>query len=252
VPRVRPVEYAVTGVTGLTALWMYFAVKPQPQPRWTGGVLFDDAVRNALRLRSPSALRAAWAASDVVGVSEVVLTVGLDSMVVPVLRGSVDVAWQLTWLDLEAYALGSLLTFNLYDSMGRARPSYADCQRDRTPDDSCGVSPTASFPSGHVAEAFVSAGLSCANHAYVPVYGGGPADALACVRDLTLASADGVLRIMGDRHYATDVLAGGALGFAFGYGLPVLLHYARHGRSADVTIAPMGQDRVGAVAVGHF
>jgi membrane-associated phospholipid phosphatase len=253
-PRFRPVEYAVTGVTGVVALSEYFFVRPQSQPHWSGGILFDDAVRDALRARSPSALRTVWALSDVVGVSGVVLTVGIDSMLVPVLRGHVDVAWQLTWFDLEAYSLGSIVTFTLYDTVGRARPSYADCQRDPRFDDSCNVSPTASFPSGHVAEAFISAGLSCANHAYVPLYGSRLADILACARDLTLASADGVLRIVGDRHYVTDVLAGGAIGFAFGYGLPVLLHYASgsHARVARLTLVPVAGDRIGVAAMAAF
>jgi membrane-associated phospholipid phosphatase len=174
-------------------------------------------------------------------------------MVVPVARGSFDTAWQLTWIDLEAYSLGSIVTFTLYDTIGRARPSYADCLRDES-FPGCSVSPTASFPSGHVAEGFMSAGLSCVNHGYVPIYGSPLADALACVRDVTLAWTDGLLRIMGDRHYATDVLAGGAIGFTFGAGLPLLLHYgrARGSRLPQVSVAPMGTDRIGLVATGAF
>ena len=116
------------------------------------------------------------------------------------------------------------------------------------------MSPTASFPSGHVAESFISAGLSCANHAYVPLYGGGFWDGFACARDVTLATADGVLRIMGDRHWATDVISGGGLGFAFGYAMPVLLHYrvGAGARAPGVSFAPMGNDRVGLVATGVF
>jgi membrane-associated phospholipid phosphatase len=165
--------------------------------------------------------------------------------------------WQLTWIDLESYSLGSIVTFTLYDTVGRARPSYGDCQHDPTLPD-CRTSPTASFPSGHVAESFIAAGLSCVNHAYVPIYGSRLFDTLACGRDLALASADGVLRIMGDRHYATDVLAGAAIGFTAGYALPLVLHYATGGasggraRSAGLTVVPMVGDRVGAVVTGTF
>jgi membrane-associated phospholipid phosphatase len=251
-PRFRPLEYAATLVVGLGAMAEYTWVPPRQQPHWVGGILFDDAVRNELRVRSPSAQRAVWAASDAVGTGGVVLVVGLDSMVVPLLRGSFDVAWQLTWMDMEAFAFGSVVTFSLYDSVGRARPSYTDCQRGVTTQ-GCDVSPTASFPSGHTAEAFLSAGLSCANHAYVPIYGSHVADALACARDLTLATADGVLRIMGDRHYTTDALAGGAIGFGFGYALPVLFHYARRGYGTPgFAVVPMGGNRMGFTAVGVF
>jgi membrane-associated phospholipid phosphatase len=251
-PRFRPGEYAFTGVTGLFALWEYFFLPSGVKPRWTGGILFDGAVHDALLVRDVSALRTIATVSDVLGSSEVVITVGIDSMLVPVARGSVDVAWQLTWFDLEAYSLGSVVTFTLYDSIARARPAYSDCQADSR---LCGVSPSASFPSGHVAESFISAGLSCANHAYVPLYGSRLWDAVACARDVTLAAADGVLRIMGDRHWATDVIAGGGLGFAFGYGMPVLLHYAARTsstRSAGFSLAPMGGNRIGLAANGVF
>jgi membrane-associated phospholipid phosphatase len=254
-PRFRPGEYAFTGITGIFALWEYFFLPSSVKPGWTGGILFDDAVHDALRVTSPSALRTIWTASDIVGSSEVVLTVGIDSMLVPAVRGSLDVAWQLTWFDLEAYALGSVATFTLYDTIGRARPAYSDCRADPGAANSCTVSPSASFPSGHVAESFISAGLSCANHAYVPLYGSPLWDAVACARDVTLATADGVLRIMGDRHWATDVVAGGGLGLAFGYAMPVLLHYTAgtsSTRSAGLALAPMGSNRIGLVADGVF
>ena len=252
-PRFRPVEYVVTGVVGPAAIAMYIWLPAQRQPHWVGGILFDDAVRNALRVRSPSALQAVWTASDVVNVSEEVLAVGLDSLVIPLLRGSPDVAVQLGLMDAESFALGSVLTFSLYDSVGRARPSYEDCQQNPS-GPGCTVSPTASFPSGHTAEVFISAGVSCAHHGHVPIYGSRLADDLACARDLTLATADGVLRIMGDRHYTTDVLAGAALGFAFGYGVPTLLHYrASRGRSlATWTVSPMVGRQPGIGVMGTF
>jgi membrane-associated phospholipid phosphatase len=46
-----------------------------------------------------------------------------------------------------------------------------------------------------------------------------------CATMVTVATATGVLRILGDDHYMTDVIAGGALGFLVGYSLPKLLHY---------------------------
>jgi membrane-associated phospholipid phosphatase len=245
-PRFRSGEYAFTGVTGLFALWEYFFLPSSTKPRWTGGILFDDAVHDALRVRDASAVRTISTVSDVLGGSEVVLTVGVDSMLVPFARGSPDVAWQLTWFDLEAYALGSVVTFTLYDGIARARPAYSDCQTDPR---SCGVTPSASFPSGHVAESFIAAGLSCAHHAYVPLYGSRTWDAVACGRDVTLAAADGVLRLMADRHWATDVLAGAGLGFTFGYAMPVLLHYTA---SPGLSLAPMASDRIGLVANGVF
>jgi membrane-associated phospholipid phosphatase len=252
-PRFRPVEYALTGVVGASAIAMYFLLPPQREPRFIGGVLFDDSVRNALRVRSAAALKTVWALSDAVDVSLVALAFGLDSLAVPLLRGSPDVAFQLGLMDAEAYAFSSVLTIGLYDSVGRARPSYEDCRRDPS-FVGCNVSPTASFPSGHTNEAFTAAGVSCANHAFVSIYGSALLDHLACARDLTLATAEGLLRIIGDRHYATDVLAGAAIGFSFGYGFPTILHYtsSRTRSSASWTVSPMIGRAPGVAVSGIF
>jgi membrane-associated phospholipid phosphatase len=234
---------------------MYMFLSPQRNPHWTGGIWFDDAARSALRLHSASELQVARTLSDAVGVASVILAVGVDSFVVPLVRGSSELALQLPLMDFESFALSSIVTFSLYDSVGRARPSYAECQGNPSIDVQCETSPTASFPSGHVNEAFTAAGLLCAHHMYLPLYGSRFADALACARDLALGAADGLLRVMGDRHYATDVLAGSAIGFGLGYGLPILLHYAAGDRAAalgSLTLAPLAGDRLGVIAVGEF
>ena len=253
-PRFRTSEYVLTAVAGPTAIAMYWFLPDQSTPHWVGGILFDDDVRNALRLHSPQDLRTVRVLADAVDVTLVVTVVGIDSFALPLLRGSTDVAWQLTVMNAEAFSLSSILTFSLYDTVGRARPSYEDCQHDGTVDAQCTSSPTASFPSGHVNEAFTAAGLSCAHHAFVPLYGSRFWDGLACARDLTLATTDGVLRIMGDRHYLTDVLAGGAIGFTFGFGVPTLLHYTAGSRRplTALSFAPMPAPRLGIVASGEF
>ncbi len=253
-PRFRPWEYALTGAVGPVAFAEYFFVRPQSTPSWQGGILFDDAARDALRLRSPVGQRASWTMADGLGVSLIIMTMGLDSIVVPLANGSVDVAVQLTLMDMESFALSSLLAITLYDTVGRARPSYEDCQKDPTYQ-GCHTSPTASFPSGHINEAFTAAGLSCAHHTFMHLYGSRLADAFACGRDVTLATMEGVLRVMGDRHYVSDVIVGSAIGFAFGFGLPTLLHYVKWGpnnATAPVMIAPMFGPATGLVAGGAF
>jgi len=255
-PRFRPAEYVVTGVLGPGAIAEYIWLEGQGSPHWVGGILFDDAVRNALRLRNPGALAASWTAADVVGVSAAVITVGIDSLLVPLARGSPDVALQLTLTGFEAYALSSIVSITLYDTVGRARPSYADCQKNPNFSADCNLAVYDSFPSGHTNEAFTAAGLSCAHHAHVPLYGSRTLDTLACVRDVMLGAADGVLRIMGDRHYATDVLTGAAIGFGFGFGVPALLRYGNTGYAGAVdtlSVSPMmGSGRAGLIASGRF
>lgn len=252
-PQFRPVEYVATGVVGIGAIAMYFTIPAQAHPRWIGGILFDDAVRNALRVHSASALQAVWKLADGLDVTLAVLAVGVDSLAVPALRGAPDVSLQLGLMDAEAYALSSAVGIGLYDSVGRARPSYEDCQKTPT-FVGCNVSPTASFPSGHTVEGFTAAGVSCANHLHLPLYGSGFWDALACGRDVALATTEGVLRIVGDRHYATDVLTGAAIGFGFGYAVPTLLHYAVPwgGREVSWTIAPSSGPNPGLSVAGVF
>jgi len=149
----------------------------------------------------------------------------LESLLLPAIDRSFDVMWELGMMDAEAYALSGLLTASLYDTTGRARPSYADCLSGKSIDPYCNAGEFASFPSGHTAVAMTAAGLMCAHHGALPLYGGGAPDVVACVDGLVLATADGVLRLMADRHYASDVLTGGAIGFFSGYALPMLLHF---------------------------
>src|SRR4051812_2745175 len=94
-PRFRLPEYIATGVLGPLAVAEYFVVPESSAPRWIGGILFDDAVRDGLRLRDPTALKASWAFADLIGTMLVVMSVGVDSLIVPLARRAPDVAWQL-------------------------------------------------------------------------------------------------------------------------------------------------------------
>jgi membrane-associated phospholipid phosphatase len=226
----------VTGIVGPFAIGEYFLVPPVGQPHWTGPILFDAAVRDALRMQSPQMLNATWAMADGIGTMLIGISVGLDSLIIPLLRGSPDVAWQLTMMDAESFALSSLVAISLYDSVGRARPNYQDCQQGLV-SVGCNGSSTASFPSGHINEAFTAAGLSCAHHLYQHVYGSKLADAFACIRDLSLGTMEAVLRMMGDRHYFSDVLVGSMIGFSFGFAMPTLVHYT-HWKKRPI-VAPM-------------
>ena len=222
-------EYIATGILGPLAIAEYFVVAEQSEAHWTGGVLFDDAVRDGLRLRDPTALKASWAFADATGTMLVLLVTALDSLTIPLVRGSPDVAWQLLTMDAEAFTLTSLIGVTAYDTIGRGRPPYQDCANNtgNVPSIECYGSLNASFPSGHIAEAFNSAGLSCAHHLFQHVYGNRAADVFGCARDLTLATTEAFLRMMGDRHYFSDVFVGSLIGFGIGFGVPSLLHYMK-------------------------
>ncbi len=225
--RFRSSEYALTGVLGVADFAIYFYVPGAKQPHWTGGIFLDDILRDSLRARTPEGRHAARTASDITALSSMGWVIAIDSMIVPIARRSADVAGQLTSLDAEAFAF-SLLVSNLTSKLvGRARPSYADCHHNPLFEPLCNSSITASFPSGHTTAAFTAAGLSCAHHLHAGLYGNLLADRLACAGEISLAAATGTLRVVGDRHYATDVWMGAVIGFALGYGLPTLFHYGK-------------------------
>jgi hypothetical protein len=77
----------------------------------------------------------------------------------------------------------------------------------------------------------------CTQHLAIHLYGS-PWDALTCATALTVDAAVGTLRLVTDNHWASDILAGGALGFAFGWGVPVVMHLHAHAaRSGPAPLA---------------
>lgn len=235
----HPVEAVTTVVAGVGALAVIYGAKAADQPRITGGVLFDDAIRDGLRLRDPSARDAARTISDVTTLAVLGLALGVDSILIPLVRGKPSVALRMVLVDLEAIALNGFITPSMYFVTARARPSREDCIRDPNFDPLCFSGSNASFWSGHTAQAFSAAGISCSHHAYLHLLGGGAPDALACAGAITLAATTGTMRLMGDRHYATDVLMGSLVGFGIGYGVPTLLHYFpyKHGYRAQSSLS---------------
>jgi membrane-associated phospholipid phosphatase len=82
-----------------------------------------------------------------------------------------------------------------------------------------------------------SAGVVCANHAYMPLWGHPAADVGACALAAAAATTTGLSRIVADRHYATDAILAGALGFGIGYMVPTLLHYTAGASDAGAIVA---------------
>jgi membrane-associated phospholipid phosphatase len=255
----RPIEYVTTAVTGAAAIFVFLDVKASDHPKWIGPILFDTPVRDALRLRTRAGIQTALDASYYAALITPVQTL-VDSIVLPLADGNPELAWQLALMDAQSFALSGLVTASLYDTVGRARPSYAECKAGTSVDPLCNAGAYASFPSGHTSAAMTGAGLLCAHHGALPLYGGGAWDVAACVEGLTVGATVGVLRIMADRHYASDVLTGGAIGFFSGYGLPMLLHYRKkplgevvNRDDVKVAIAPGGGGTpIGAQVLGMF
>jgi membrane-associated phospholipid phosphatase len=224
-PRFRSIGYVLTAASVAGALAATFLLPYPEDPRWVGGILADTQVRKLLRARTPSLRDGVRTASDITLIASILQTAVVDGFIIPVADDNWFVAWQLTLMNAQAFALNILVATVLFKTAARARPAYADCAVDRNSDPLCAAGTFASFPSSHTSTSFTAAGLSCIHHQYLPLYGGQPWDAAACASSLVIASATGLFRVVGDRHWLSDVVLGAAFGFSLGYFYPYLFHY---------------------------
>ena len=100
---------------------------------------------------------------------------------------SPDVAVQMTLINAEVIAvtLAIQTTFNI--AVSRERPYGRTCGG-TSPDDLASDTRMCeppgryfSFFSGHSSQSFAAAAVTCMHHAYLPLYGGGLADAVPCM-----------------------------------------------------------------------
>jgi membrane-associated phospholipid phosphatase len=224
--RFSAAQYGLAGTMAASLVASTVMLDPAAEPRWQSGILLDDSARSMLGL-SEHGRRIASSASDFLALGLVLYPFVVDTVLVAGLsHHSPDVALQMGLIGLQSVLLTALVTDLTKELVGRERPDGSN---------------TESFLSGHTSGAFVGAGLICANHQNLRLYGDGPAGAVACGVALTAATAVGTLRIAADRHHLSDVLAGAALGLAAGYLLPNLTNYD-FGKSRSkglTTVTPM-------------
>jgi membrane-associated phospholipid phosphatase len=232
--RFELVDYVTSATIGMTFVYVHFYAKPPLEPNWTGPILFDRRVRDALVGGSRDARNNAGVVSDVLWYVPLLLPF-FESALVPLFSDhfNVDVAWQLSAINLQSAAVNALLTRSGHRFVARERPDVGPCSYDESYDDHCFGGSNASFPSGHASAAFMGAGLACAHHSNLPLYGGGAPDVAVCVATTAMAVGNGFARIVADRHYASDVIAGAAIGAMSGLAMPVLLHYGGFGNFSE-------------------
>jgi membrane-associated phospholipid phosphatase len=255
--RFRPFQWpdaVQTGVTLSVYAYLEFGVDYPEKARWEDPILFDALVREALRVRSQQGRRSAALVSDISWYVPMVLPFA-EGVALPLFTDDWNwyAAWQLTTLNTQAVSVVALLTRAGHRLVARQRPDVEPCEEDPTYNDTCFGGSYASFPSGHSSAAIAGAGLSCAHHSYLRLLDGGVADLAVCLAATAFGVTNGFARLAADRHYASDVLVGLALGWGVGFGMPALLHYDWHAsapRSAW-TLAPWADsDTVGLRALG--
>jgi len=152
--------------------------------------------------------------------------------------GRPDIAFKLTVLDAEALLATTFVTIGGQHLTLRARPFVTLCVHQPTARECTdGSAQDTSFPSGHTSVGFAVALLECVNHAHLDVEHTGW-NAVACPVTLAVAGLTGLLRIAGDRHYASDVIVGGLIGAGIGYLVPTL-HFAVASNQPSTAIIPV-------------
>jgi hypothetical protein len=207
----------------------------QSQAHWRGGILFDDWARNALRGSTSSLQSTASTTSDIIFYASTIGPLVIDNYFVTLsIHQNADVALQMLVINMQALGMSGLVSLVAEHGAGRARPYTDQCDAEGHIHDKfgnlmpnhCGTSNDfRSFFSGHEAAVSTMAGLTCAHHQHLPLYGGGFADLAPCLVMIGAAATTGVLRLVYDEHWASDVLLGAMVGTVSGYVLPSLLHY---------------------------
>lgn len=113
------------------------------------------------------------------------LTMGLAGV-----KGQSRNRWQVLTTDALAAAMMAAVVNGMKYSVDRTRPNGGH----------------GSFPSGHTATAFMGATLLAHEYGHRNVW--------IPISGYTVATATGVLRILNNRHYVSDVLVGAAIGVA--------------------------------------
>jgi membrane-associated phospholipid phosphatase len=134
--------------------------------------------------------------------------------------------WESARMVTWAMAANAITTGVLKRAFARERPSV----HFNNPDVRSHADPNASFPSGHTSSSFTSVfaaasachRLSCGHDKSIWLVG------------VPLASVTGILRIRADKHYATDVLGGFAIGAAIGWFIPQIYDAASSSAPAPV------------------
>ncbi len=192
----------------------------------TRPILLDRPARNWLVARTKHGREQAVMWADWLWYTSVAYPV-VDAPVTSAIRtGGIGVSWNMTMMNIQSFALASLLIRMPHKWLGRTRPDSIGCAKDPTYSSHCGNDGMfASFPGGHVAVSMTGAALTCAHHVEGGLYGSPLADGTACSAALAVAATVGWLRMRSDSHWLSDQVVGTGIGLFSGFFVPTMLYY---------------------------
>jgi len=251
-------------IWGASAGAVHLFADPPDDPRWSDTNGFDRDLRDAFRSGSANNREMAGDISDALLATTIIVPLLVDSIGNTWLRnGDCNQAFDMATDWLESFALTALITQATKVISGRERPYGRECGLYAPSDANCGGdSRRESFFSGHASLAATGAGLICANSIKRRTWGDGLVGrSLPCALGVGAALATGMLRMVGDKHWSTDVLVGWAVGGLIGFfdvpGPVDLLRIGFKDRSgrvrAEGLILPLvSADRVGLAVTMRF
>jgi membrane-associated phospholipid phosphatase len=226
-------DLTITGVAGLGwLLSQVFDKQLAPEScRWCDPPGFDSSVRDSLKWSDTGA---ANTASNILAYGGMpIATLGVD-----LLASGGD--WRVAGTD-ALIAAESALVAGAFDQgikhlVGRERPFVHALDPSQKPLTDKPADNNVSFYSGHTSfttAIAVSAGMCASLRGERNAW-------MVWATGVPLALGTGYLRIAADKHYASDVLVGAAMGGLFGAAIPYFLHRPQQdaGASASLAVGP--------------
>lgn len=211
-------DYAQTAVsaTGLGASLLF--IDSPSQPKWQGGILWDDGVREGLKYETRSSREVANSISD--------YALGTSIALPTILALFTQDRWKRGLVVANSILTTAFLNNVTKKAVARERPFARGCGKNKKVEDCTSETLNESFYSGHSALSSNGAAVLCAQE-----FDGW------CVIGAALSLTTGYLRIAADKHYFSDVITGFAAGALVGYVLPKIEHDDFDEREFEVSVS---------------